>query len=57
MIAKKEGLSITSDHKWHKTLLNIIASRFFSHSVLDGLKQLSGFWHVYFFETHASLTQ
>jgi len=47
MIAKEEAIALKTDHKWHKNLLDIIASRYFSQSVVDGLAKLLGFRHFF----------
>lgn len=47
MIAKDEGIVIKADHKWHKNLLDLVASRYFSPSIADGLAKLLGFRHFF----------
>jgi hypothetical protein len=47
MLAKNEGILINADHKWHKNLLDIIGSRFFSQSLVEDLAKLLGFRHFF----------
>jgi hypothetical protein len=47
MLARNEGIVINADHKWHKNLLDIIGSRFFSQSLVEDLAKLLGFRHFF----------
>ncbi len=47
MIAKDEGIVIKTDHKWHKSLLDTIGSKYFPQSLVSELAKLLGFRHFF----------
>lgn len=47
MLAKDRGISVNSDHRWHKDLLDKMASLFFDNQQVEQLNMLLGFRHFY----------
>lgn len=47
MIAKDKGVSLKSDQRWHKNLLDQVASLLFDEKQLEQLNKLLGFRHFF----------